>query len=153
MGQKQKWLRVRNCSPTPNQIQNSQFCIYCLFPMYQQWTSKLNGKALLWPFAIWIKMLKMWQGSLNLTSTVAYIICIWCSTSYLVNSGSTLELATISNINSSLIEAKLWQRFFGYFVCFVLRSLSEGNDNNCDINIAYHVENSLPNKFLMLIWG
>ena len=56
-------------------------------------------------------------------------------------------------INSSLIETILWQRFFGYFVCFVLSPLSEGNDAICDIKIAYHVENSLPNKFLMLIWG
>ena len=40
---------------------------------------------------------------------------------------------------------------FGYFVCFVQSPLSEGNDAISDIKIAYLVENSLPNKFLMLI--
>ena len=42
---------------------------------------------------------------------------------------------------------------FSYFVCFVQSSLSEaeGNDVICDIEIADHVENSLPNKFMTLI--
>ena len=52
-------------------------------------------------------------------------------------------------INSSLINT-IRQSFFGCFVCpFKVRS--ENNDVICDIKIAGHAENSLPEVFMKLV--
>ena len=60
------------------------------------------------------------------------------------------DFSWFNYINSSLIETILGQ-VFSDFVCFVQSPLSEGNDVIYVSKIADHVENSPPNKFMMLI--
>ena len=55
------------------------------------------------------------------------------------------------SVNSSSIEPILYQSLFSYFVCLVKSPSSEGNNVICDIKTAYHVEKSLPDKFILLI--
>ena len=77
---------------------------------------------------------------------------------YLLKYADTLTIIyqVIGNGNhrsSSLIDIILWQRFFSNFAYLFQSTLSEGNDVTYGIKIAYHVENSLPNMSMMVIWG